>query len=672
MKKIYLLGLIVLITISVSAQQAINGGITPPDNQIETEDSSNDLESDFYAKRGHHNKAFGDTMYYQDFAGGLPTGWSIVNNNPNNFQWTWNTVYLQGQFSTTRTEIKSTTAANGFMSLPVDFFNTPTPTTGRVPMDTYFQSDTITITPTPSVWVSYQQYVRYCCNSSNKLVLQVSTDDFITFTEFDAKNGLAVNAGNTSNAVGGQTNIINISTAVSNVSQFKVRFYSQGIGRYFWMIDDFAVIEGVENDLELTDPYMEFNQANYTYYPFYNQIPYDLFPPLPFFGRIYNNGSNTQTNVRLEATVTHTADASGGPGVGLIYATSQNTFPTNMASGSITDSVVPVLTGNPKFVPLLLGDFRVDFLATSDSVDGNFGNETAIAEFRTTDTVFARDDNGFGGGTGPGSYVRGGQSGGTTVGDKFGTMYIIESRTGNGGALKAPSSITYFVTDDPQNIGVEIVPKIWAFNEDSLRINGANFSVDRAFGAEVASAFIPYTVQSSDTNSFLTLPLDNGPAVFNGLDSGQYVVGWEVTNTNGGNNFEVANDATTAALQSAVTSFNFHAHSPTWGWVSVNPVIRLNMPPVLVGIDENQKELTTLTIAPNPSNGLFDLSLNAIAGNDFQMEVRNNLGQIVFNDQLSAKGEFNRTFDFSSFDKGVYTILLSNKVERLTKKVIIQ
>ena len=40
------------------------------------------------------------------------------------------------------------------------------------------------------------------------------------------------------------SNVINISTAAANSASVKIRFLSEGNSHYYWMIDDFAVIEG--------------------------------------------------------------------------------------------------------------------------------------------------------------------------------------------------------------------------------------------------------------------------------------------------------------------------------------------------------------------------------------------------------------------------------------------
>jgi len=665
-----------LFSFVINAQNKLDFNI--PQEQAAFSSKAKSVDPDFSKQSIQFSKAVGDTLYYQDFTGGLPQGWSIVNNNSsNNFVWKWDTVYQNGQFSSPGNVIVSSTAANGFMSLPSDFYNTPTPGTGGVSMDTYFESDSIdltkggTITPPRNIIVTYQQTLRRCCLGSVKHVLQVSTDNFVTFQEYDATNGLALSA-----ASGTVVNAINISTATLGSSAVKIRFLAEGNVAYYWMIDDLAIIEVPRNDLELRDPYLEFN-SSYTYNPFYNQIPCDLFSPLALSGFVYNNGSNDLTGVRLEGDIFNTATGIGnilGPGLGLVCATS--TTPIALQSGIIRDTADYAVTNNPRFVPPVLGEFRVDMIATSDSVDENLGNEDYSQTFTTSDTIFARDDNGYGGGIGPGSYARAGQTGGTAARDKFGTMYIIESRTGNGGTWKVPTSITFAVSNAASNIGVTIVPKIWSYSEDSLFTAG---TINSAFaGGEVASAFIPYTILSADTNSLLTLPLDNGTAVFNGLDSGQYVVGWEVLNTNGGNSFEIQSDASSGQFQKLVTCFVDLAHAPGWGWVDANPVIRLNMGNLpyggygTIGIEENSNKSLDFSVSPNPNSGLFNLEISNRVKTTYNLNVRNLLGQQVYTENITVNGTITKQMDLTHLEKGVYVVSLENGAEKILKKVVVK
>ncbi len=621
-----------------------------------------------------NSKAFLDTLYYQDFADSLPAGWSIVNNNANNFQWRWDTIARNGVSTTGFNPILSTTASNGFMSLPSDFYNTPRPAGGSVSMDTYFESDTISITPKPSVWVSYQQWLLYCClpsdtaaNAGVRLMLQVSTDNFATVTNFDATDGLQPNTIAVGNATAVATNTINITSAVANTSDFKIRFYADGNTNYFWYIDDFTILEGPDNDLSLSQEFMEFNVDSHQFNPFYGQVPYDLFPALPVSASILNNGGQIQNSTKLEATITHVSDPSGNPTNNVVHF--MESSDTNLAP-TVT---VSALTNVPRFVPQVLGNFRVDYIATSVNVDQSAQDNVATLTFSTSDTTLAKDDGGFGGSVGTGDYVRMGLPGGTAVGDIYGTKFIIESNTGNGAHL-IPTSITFGISDDSVNIGAQIIPIIREFYEDSL-FSSTVTSLDQAVGPVVASSFVPIQLTAADLDNFLTLPLDNGTALTSGLTSGmQYIVGFEVTGINNNSNCELRNDFTSSLLQPAFNSFINLAHDPGWGTINDNPVIRLNMGnlPLSTGINQASRSKAIFEVSPNPNNGLFNLNILAIEANSYTLNVRNMIGQQVHTELISINGELNKQLDLQNVEKGIYFVSLENENEKIVRKIIIK
>jgi hypothetical protein len=57
------------------------------------------------------------------------------------------------------------------------------------------------------------------------------------------------------------------------------------------------------------------------------------------------------------------------------------------------------------------------------------------------------------------------QTVGTIVRDRFGTMYVVGSRTGDRRIANVPTSITFALSNDPANIGVEINPKLWSYKK---------------------------------------------------------------------------------------------------------------------------------------------------------------------------------------------------------------
>jgi len=634
-------------------------------------------KADLIKAKKPNTKLFRDTAYYYDFdtTTFATSGWTITNNNQNNAVWDNTGVFTPGQFSGGTPLIASTTASNGFMVLNGDLVNTPIPPTGVITMDTWFESDTIWISgpnaTTPidpnTVWVTYQQRQRYCCSQANQLVIEVSTDQ-TNWTAFDAIEATPVNT-----TLPTTSTDVNVTSAVCGNSYMFARFRSTGNSHYYWMIDDFAVIEGPEHDLVLSQEYMQFNFDNYALNPFYNQIPLAVFPALPFSAAITNNGAGLETGVDLEVDVVHTLDTAGNPGNGNVYSTVAAIDSLAEICDTNNTSAAAVLTPTPRFVPQVLGSFRVDYNAAYDSSAAEQipADNSSSTFFNISDSVYARDDGGLSGGVGAHSYVSGGTPGGTAAGDRMAMLYVFEPNNlvTNQTTQTVPTSISYFVNTDTRNIGVEIVPKVWAFNEDSA-------TIAQAITAEVASSFIPYVVQAADTNTILTLGLDAGSALTNGLDSGQYIVGWEVTSIAGGTTFEVYNDASTTALQPNVTCFVDFGHAPGWGWVDVNPAIRLNVDSLaflITDVKDLDVDLETkFYVGPNPNNGIFEVRIQTNLATSYNLNVRNMLGQSIYNDLVGVNGQKIVNMDLSGVEKGVYFVTLENENGRLVEKIIIK
>lgn len=613
---------------------------------------SNILSTSTTKKRRILNtKAFGDTLYTQNFSNGLPSNYTISNLGQSIAVWRWDTSYvnLRGMYSQSTPSINSSTATDGFMVLPSDFYNTPMGL--AIIMDTWFTSAKITIPSTPGVFIKYEQFLRFCCRVTNELVLEISTDS-TNWDTYDASRGLIVNELNAPLTNPVEEVIFDVSTSLANQTQFWYRFRSTGNSHYFWMIDDVLFFEGPKQDIMLTEEALNFNVDNYTIHPFYKQIPLEVFPTLSFSGKMTNRGWVANTNVTFNAEVSLS-------GSGIVYSSSFN-------AGTLTQGQDTfVTTGMPRFASQSLGDFQVNLLAAGDSIDQFPGNETWNFDFSVTDSVYARDDNQFDNGIGPASYgnLTNTSAGGTTVGDRFGSLYIIEPRNSS---IILPKSVTYRVSGNPSNIGVEIVPKIWLFNEDSA-------SLTSAFVAEVASSNSPYTVTASDTNTFITLQLNTGSAATAGLDSGQYVVGWEVTTLPTGTSFEVLNDRSTALLQPSVSNFFWLGQEQVWRWSADNPGIRLNISSIPVGIEDHvlTENNFEFKIYPNPSNGQFRLEMKSPQEKGFTLTIRNILGQKNYNEIIQVNGSSIKDIDITTFDKGVYFLSLENESERFVKKIVL-
>jgi hypothetical protein len=81
-----------------------------------------------------------------------------------------------------------------------------------------------------------------------------------------------------------------------------------------------------------------------------------------------------------------------------------------------------------------------------------------------------------------------------------------------------------------------------------------------------------------------------------------------------------------------------------------------------------------LNVFPNPSNGVFTVSLNASKGSHtLVLSVINTLGQVVATSNFSdVQASFSKQLDLSSLAKGVYFIKLNSDNQTLYNKVVIQ
>ena len=83
-------------------------------------------------------------------------------------------------------------------------------------------------------------------------------------------------------------------------------------------------------------------------------------------------------------------------------------------------------------------------------------------------------------------------------------------------------------------------------------------------------------------------------------------------------------------------------------------------------------ESFNIIISSNPSDGNITLEMNSVLTDNYIIEIRNLLGQIVYNDKIEIQDSYKKNIDISSHGKGTYLISVSNTEGRLTKKIIIE
>jgi len=88
------------------------------------------------------------------------------------------------------------------------------------------------------------------------------------------------------------------------------------------------------------------------------------------------------------------------------------------------------------------------------------------------------------------------------------------------------------------------------------------------------------------------------------------------------------------------------------------------------GVEENKNDIT-VSIVPNPSNGLFYLNVEGM-NETVTMNIYSISGQLVYTEQVDNTGLVNKPVDLGSYPKGMYFLRLINKNITHTEKIIIE
>ena len=93
----------------------------------------------------------------------------------------------------------------------------------------------------------------------------------------------------------------------------------------------------------------------------------------------------------------------------------------------------------------------------------------------------------------------------------------------------------------------------------------------------------------------------------------------------------------------------------------------------LVGVPSNDLNTFGLEAYPNPSNGNIRLSFSSKSNDNYIIEVKNTLGQVVYTEKLNDyAGDYVQNLDLTTYGRGVYFISLGNSKESSIKKIITQ
>jgi len=603
-------------------------------------------------------------LWSEDFANGIPAGWSQYG-TPSLALWEYrgnntapnDTVGSRGcwagplQSGNTGDPIASPTATNGFVIFDSDFLHSngdratngqgsvPAPHVGRL------RTDTIDLSSEPGAELSFYTYAR---RFQSAWFVAISTNGGLTFpdtVEVFPLAEVAVNASTPQNAF----YQANISQFVANESEVVLEFIfdgnlsnSNGSGRYYWMIDDIELNSPPANQLVFTrgtapgtsaeSPAHDIIYNGGNGYPRYLNMALKQAVPIEFDSNIYNYGSQTQTNVRLEVEIW---DAN-------------STLITTLVSPAVS-SLSPLDTAyyttliTNSWTPTVANEYRLVYKAIADSIS------SATTTTADTFSLFVGDSYSLDDGVASNYF---GSNTGTNGMIAFGVLYALEQEdtAGDPGFIYLQGVDVLFSCLTDSTADIEIA--IW----DTINFDGFNAGYPASATPIYRKA---YTLDGSAPCNLTNFSLEDAQGNPFKLPTGTYHVVVNFFPNASGGVIRVANSATwdQPSLASVFQNqngdwFSTFTNSTTF----VSPQFRLvTSDPSNISIKE--ESLANFSVYPNPStgNGFIEFS----EAGSYELGVFTMLGQEVHKKSLNLNANEKAELNLGHLSNGLYLLNIS-------------
>lgn len=313
----------------------------------------------FTDKEGFFGPSRYDTIWYENFDGGLPETWVVIDKN--NFC-TFHHTYdgPQGPYSAGIGPLQSTTAHNGFMIIDSDLCNSGNNNDPDT-VDAFMQTPVIDMSEYENVLLNFEHSFRYLYSFEHSLLQVLVSNDSINWVPYDVRNGIQPN--HISPNPVNQT--LDISDVAGGEEAVWIRFHKVNATYYYWMIDDVSLIGFDESEIKIES----------VQYGGYSLMPGGQEIPLYLSANVINEGSIPVCDVVLDVDINK-------------FLFNQSTEISEIQPGQEVELPIAV-----PFIPVNKGKYNVLFSISHELFSGEQIKIIREATFWVTDTVFSRDDN---------------------------------------------------------------------------------------------------------------------------------------------------------------------------------------------------------------------------------------------------------------------------------------
>ncbi len=310
-----------------------------------------------------------------------PEGFYMVDPDNNGFNWHWWPNDSLNAEWTFEPPFQSLTKEDGHLCLFANLYNNFTALGDLIPVNNSVVFPTLDCSNHSSVIVRYlTNFMGY--SNGWEMFLEVSNDAGVHWAAYDAR----FNCGHKdrpNDIAPGESTLFqaNISEVAAGMSEVIVRLTWRGTGMYFWLVDDFEILEAWDNDLQMKHFIFEWDDANdnteesVTYQMPKSQLTGSFFN---FQSSVLNFGEMDQNDMFLEVDITKNSES-------VFNATSDPTW--------LSPLWIDTTTLAESYTPTEFGHYGIQFKWNQNEVEATPEDNEANYTFHVTDSVYSRADD---------------------------------------------------------------------------------------------------------------------------------------------------------------------------------------------------------------------------------------------------------------------------------------
>jgi len=422
---------------------------------------------------------------------------------------------------------------------------------------------------------------------------------------------------------------------VGDQATLKIKFIWDGLSpdvngqyntHYFWLIDDVKIYEIPGNDIVagahvygLVDDMFGNGYA-------YGRTPLEQVGAMTFGAEALNNGANTQNGVNLAVTIT-----------------GDNTFTGTSADSIIASGQQKDLFSSTDFTPAAVGTHTIAWTIEQDEADDNIGNNDLPSYMQeiTTD-IYSLDA--------------------FNVNASSAVTSTTTASFGADGADGMYLANKYYIAQQTLVSGAEILLGNSTVAGGEIYVHIIDTASFYAGTMNPSTSSNSHIVSAADVTAGSVQIFFDAEAT---LNAGVYFLAVELYSNGNVNDISVLDDNTYSQPADASMIY-IPAGSQPGSFTNGNAYAIRMLVGDQWGVSVNESTLDGVSVYPNPSNGIVNISNDMNSENE--ITVYNMVGSVVATTTTASS----TTLDLSANGTGVYIVKVSNANGTLVERVVIK